>query len=211
MQFRYATSFDYILILLGTIAAIAHGTALPLLLLYFGDLTNIFISQSATLAAIDFLKQFMPNLTDVNCNSTFNASVPPLTLFNFSDTAVTITDIVQLNFTQGMCLLNADFIREIDKQTFAFLGIGAAVLILAYIQISFFQTSAERQVYKIRLRYYRAVLRQDIAWFDVNPTGEVSTRLSEYVHAWQREFGRRKGRERDQERERERERERKRE
>ena len=186
MQFRYATCFDYILILLGTIAALAHGTALPLLLLFFGDLTNIFFSQSATLTTIDLLEQFMPNLTDIDCNSTFNASVPPLSFFNFSDTVVTITDIIQLNFTQGMCLLNADFIREIDKQTFAFLGIGAAVFILAYIQISFFQTAAERQVYKIRLRYYRAVLRQDIAWFDVNPTGEVSTRLSEYEHESER-------------------------
>ena len=181
MQFRYATFLDFILMLLGTMAAIAHGTALPLLLLFFGDLTNIFLSQSASLEVINNLQPFMPNLTDIDCNSSFDSSNPALALFNFSTMDVTITDIIQLNFPQGMCLLGADFFREIDRQTFAFLGIGAAVFILAYIQISFFQTSAERQVYKIRLKYYRAVLRQDIAWFDVNPTGEVSTRISEYV------------------------------
>ena len=122
----------------------------------------------------------MENLTYINCSSTFdlgNATFPGLNV----SAPVTITDIIQVNFTQGMCLLDADFIREINSLTYAFLGIGAVVFVVAYIQISFFQTAAERQIYRIRLRYYQAVLRQDIAWFDANPTGEVATRLSEYV------------------------------
>ena len=168
--------------LFGAIAAVAHGAALPLLLLFFGDLTNIFFSQSATIAIIDLLERVVDNTTSINCSSTFDLSNVPIPGFNFT-TPVTITDIIQVNFTQGMCLLNDGFIGEINRQTYAFLGIGAAVFLVAYIQISFFQTAAERQIYKIRLKYYRAVIRQNIAWFDANPTGEVATRLSEYVPA----------------------------
>ena len=43
----------------------------------------------------------------------------------------------------------------------------------------FYQTACERQLYKIRLNYYRAILRQDIGWFDGNPSGELASRLSE--------------------------------
>ena len=142
----------------------AHGAALPLLLLFFGDLTDVFINQAVTVFYIDLV-----NITGVDCSSTF--------LFNGFNT--TITELIRLNSSTGTCLFEDDFIREINNQTYAFVGIGAAVFILAYIQISFVQAAAERQVYKIRLKYYRAVLRQNIAWFDDNPTGEVATRLSE--------------------------------
>ena len=142
----------------------AHGAALPLMLLFFGDLTDVFINQAVTVFYIDLV-----NMTGIDCNSTF--------LFN--ETLTTITELIQLNSPQGTCLLEDEFIREINTQTYAFVGIGVSVFILAYIQISFVQAAAERQVYKIRLEYYRAVLRQNIAWFDDNPTGEVATRLSE--------------------------------
>ena len=44
-----------------------------------------------------------------------------------------------------------------------------------------YQLAAERQVYKIRLLFYQAILRQNIGWFDSNPSGELSSRLTEYV------------------------------
>ena len=53
------------------------------------------------------------------------------------------------------------------------------VFLASYIQVFFYQTACERQLYKIRLYYYRAILRQDIGWFDSNPSGELASRLSE--------------------------------
>ena len=87
--------------------------------------------------------------------------------------------------TEARCLSTNDFIYGeggldgILWQIYIFIIIAGAVLIAAYIQISFIQTACERQIQKIRLNYYRAVLRQDIGWFDVNPSGEVSSRLNE--------------------------------
>ena len=43
-QFRYATGFDVLLMTLGTLGAIAHGISLPLLLVIFGDMTDLFIN-----------------------------------------------------------------------------------------------------------------------------------------------------------------------
>ena len=57
--------------------------------------------------------------------------------------------------------------------------ITAATFILAFLQISTMQLACERQVYKIRLAYYRAVLHQDIGWFDLNASGELTSRLNE--------------------------------
>ena len=154
--------------LVGTIAAMAHGAALPLLLLFFGDLTNVFFSQSATVLVSESL-QMNDTTLDINCTANY-------TFMGFTGT---ITEIIQLTNPQVRCLLGDEFLEAINLQTYAFLGIGASVFLLAYVQISFMQTAAERQIYKIRLKYYRAVLRQNIAWFDANPTGEISTRLSE--------------------------------
>jgi len=40
--------------------------------------------------------------------------------------------------------------------------------------------SCERQTHRIRKQFFRAILRQEIAWFDVHQSGELTTRLAEY-------------------------------
>ena len=77
------------------------------------------------------------------------------------------------------CLPNDEFIDTINRLVYGFVGVAVAALILGFTQISFFQVACERQVKRIRLQYYRAVLRQNMGWFDTNPSGELSSRLSE--------------------------------
>ena len=52
--------------------------------------------------------------------------------------------------------------------------IGCAVLVLSYCQTSFWMMSAERQVHRIRKAFFKAVMGQDIGWFDTSDPGEVS-------------------------------------
>lgn len=42
LQFRYAGWLDRLYMLVGTLAAIIHGVALPLMMLVFGDMTDTF-------------------------------------------------------------------------------------------------------------------------------------------------------------------------
>lgn len=39
--------------------------------------------------------------------------------------------------------------------------------------------SSERQANRIRVAYLKAMLRQDVGWFDVNKPGEVASRMQE--------------------------------
>ena len=173
-QFRYSTWFDRFLILLGTLAAMAHGACLPLLWLFFGSLTNTFISQSIS---VEFVSNYsLLNLT-IDCDSVID--FPPV---NSTLNNVTITDVLQqgIGFSgEVKCLTGEDFILAINMDVLTFVFFGIAVFLVALSHISLFQMTAERQVYRIRKEYYRAILRQDIAWFDANPCGELANRLSE--------------------------------
>jgi len=53
------------------------------------------------------------------------------------------------------------------------------VMIFAFCQVSLWAVAAERQVRRIRIHFLRAVLRQDIGWYDRLGSGELNTRLSE--------------------------------
>lgn len=160
--------------LLGTLAAMAHGACLPLLWLFFGSLTNTFISQDISSGIAENASDLF-NLT-INCSSVFNIPNGSAIIEN-----ATINGIIQgFGFDADVrCLLGDEFISEVNSDIFIFIYFGIAVFLAAMTHVSFFQIAAERQVYKIRLQYYRAILRQNVAWFDANPSGELATRLTE--------------------------------
>uniref|UniRef100_A0A8C9CAV1 Phosphatidylcholine translocator ABCB4 n=1 Tax=Phocoena sinus TaxID=42100 RepID=A0A8C9CAV1_PHOSS len=60
-------------------------------------------------------------------------------------------------------------------------GLGAGVLVAAYIQVSFWTLAAGRQIKKIRQEFFHAILRQEIGWFDINDTTELNTRLTDDI------------------------------
>lgn len=55
------------------------------------------------------------------------------------------------------------------------------MFITSYIQIACFESYAERLVHKLRQNYLKAILRQQIQWFDKQQTGNLTARLTEYV------------------------------
>lgn len=77
------------------------------------------------------------------------------------------------------CFNSDDFTQLIVTQCYIYVGIATAILIVSGLQSLLFQSVAERQIHLIRQKFYRAILRQDIGWFDANPSGELSSRLSE--------------------------------
>lgn len=58
---------------------------------------------------------------------------------------------------------------------------GAGVLVAAYLQVALWALAAGRQVKRIRILFFHQIMRQDIGWFDVNETGALNTRLTEWV------------------------------
>lgn len=64
---------------------------------------------------------------------------------------------------------------------FMYFGYGIAILILATISMTCWHTICERQIYQIRKRYFAAVLRQNMGWFDSHPSGELITKMSDGI------------------------------
>jgi ABC-type multidrug transport system fused ATPase/permease subunit len=59
---------------------------------------------------------------------------------------------------------------------FLYLGIG--IFVCAYPEIAFFGVSSQRQASRIRQEYLKAILRQDMAWFDMCKSNQLATRLA---------------------------------
>ncbi|XP_043923456.1 ATP-dependent translocase ABCB1 [Protopterus annectens] len=139
-MFRYADSQDIILMLFGTVMAVAHGAGLPLMIFVFGDMTDSFV------------------------NSGFPGQLPD-------------------NFTGNLTMNVTETLEEqMTRYAYYYSGLGAAVLVAAYFEISFWTLAAGRQIKKIRHQFFHAVLRQEIGWFDVNDPGELNTRLTDDIN-----------------------------
>ncbi|XP_075683429.1 ATP-binding cassette sub-family B member 5-like isoform X1 [Rhinoderma darwinii] len=63
-----------------------------------------------------------------------------------------------------------------------YVGIGAAVLLCGYVQVSFWVLAAARQTRRMRKMFFHSVLSQEMSWFDVTKSGELNTRLTEDVN-----------------------------
>lgn len=47
-QFRYSSCLDKLLMIVGSLLAIAHGSSLPIMMIIFGDMTDSFVSSGGT-------------------------------------------------------------------------------------------------------------------------------------------------------------------
>ena len=162
--------------LVGFLAAATNGAVLPTSMIVFGRMINLFVYKNLTaeIAATLGNVTVTPNTVadiDLNC------SLVELGL----ETLATMSQTSSLAFNLGnfQCLSNVDFLSGVDIFIIAFAGLGATSIILGFIQVSTFSLAATRQTHRIRKRFYRSILRQNVAWFDENKAGELNSRLVE--------------------------------
>uniref|UniRef100_A0A8C9CPK4 Phosphatidylcholine translocator ABCB4 n=1 Tax=Phocoena sinus TaxID=42100 RepID=A0A8C9CPK4_PHOSS len=77
--------------------------------------------------------------------------------------------------------INLKTFELFSRYAYYYSGLGAGVLVAAYIQVSFWTLAAGRQIKKIRQEFFHAILRQEIGWFDINDTTELNTRLTDDI------------------------------
>uniref|UniRef100_A0A8C6F7D8 Phosphatidylcholine translocator ABCB4 n=1 Tax=Monodon monoceros TaxID=40151 RepID=A0A8C6F7D8_MONMO len=87
------------------------------------------------------------------------------------------------SFPGKLCLqtVNIKTFELFSRYAYYYSGLGAGVLVAAYIQVSFWTLAAGRQIKKIRQEFFHAILRQEIGWFDINDTTELNTRLTDDI------------------------------
>ncbi|XP_026218183.1 bile salt export pump-like isoform X1 [Anabas testudineus] len=177
--FRFATCNEILMMVVGSVCAVLHGSAQPLVLLVFGLLTDTFIEYDIELNELmDDRKECVNNT--IQWKKNYTASV---TLLNQTDWSLmnnsTWEMLTPLKGTP--CgLLNIEY--EMTQFAFYYVGIGAAVFLLGYFQISLWVTAAARQVQRIRKMYFSKVMRMEIGWFDCTSVGELNTRMSDDIN-----------------------------
>ncbi|XP_076580220.1 bile salt export pump isoform X1 [Chaetodon auriga] len=171
--FRFATCNDILMMVAGSVCAVLHGSAQPLMLLVFGLLTDTFIDYDIELNILSDDRRECVNNTIQWKNQT-----ALIQLLYQSDWSSMNTSA--LPEVRSCGILDIEY--EMTKFAFYYVGIGAAVFVLGHFQISLWVTAAARQIQLIRRIYFSKVMRMEIGWFDCTSVGELNTRMSDDIN-----------------------------
>uniref|UniRef100_A0A673MSS0 Bile salt export pump n=1 Tax=Sinocyclocheilus rhinocerous TaxID=307959 RepID=A0A673MSS0_9TELE len=157
LQFRFASCREICMMIFGSICAIIHGSAQPLMLLVFGMLTDTFIEYDIELN----------ELTDPE-KVCVNNTIQWRNLTEEENLALNMTKSCGIVHDLNKAKLKLDPIKE--------------VFLCFFPQISLWITAAARQIQIIRKMYFRKVMRMEIGWFDCTSVGELNTRMSDDIN-----------------------------
>ena len=150
--------------LVGVATAIAHGVGLPLLMVVFGETTDVFSNEFLTR---DIARSVNESVDDLNC-----------THLNMI-CSTTERDTCGFFVEDDFCTTSDDLVEEINRLVIFYCALGVTVFISGWLHISLFQYACERQLHVIRKKFFHSILRQEIGWFDVNNVGELNSRINE--------------------------------
>jgi len=149
--FKFSTPLDAFLVIFGLTVAFGCGSSMPLLCITFGDTLQSFSTNANHKA------------TEASANGDWEA--PP------SD----VLEVLQWSVLIKMKHLNG----SIQRFGIYMFILSAVLWILSWIFVTCLNLAAARQVFRIRGEFLRAVLRQDIAWYDTNTSTDFASRLTE--------------------------------
>ncbi|KAG7280410.1 hypothetical protein CRUP_028150 [Coryphaenoides rupestris] len=143
----------------GSLCALVHGAASPLMLLVYGMMTDTFVAYELEVQVLADLDKICRNNTVWWRNESVYVTPENTTI-----------------------LCGVDIEAQMTMFAYYYIGIGLGVLILSYFQIALWVTAAAKQVLIIRKTYFRKVMRMEIGWFDCNSVGELNTRISDDIN-----------------------------
>ena len=167
--------------LVGLLAAIAHGAVLPLSMLVFGQMINFFVFQSisASITASNTANN-TANQTNIILNAVpVNCSLVDQTVQIARASDMSSEQMGTLGNADFYCITSDGLFNQLNIIVAEFVALAVGSMLLGFIQVSTFSLAAMRQTHHIRKRFYRSILRQNVAWFDENKAGELNSRLVE--------------------------------
>ena len=88
-----------------------------------------------------------------------------------------------IDFAREQALSNGtatfDLEGELTKFAIYYVYLAVGILVVGYLQLAFWTWTATRQTRQMRLAFFKAILKQDIGWFDTTESGELNNRLTE--------------------------------
>jgi len=155
--YRYATSFDFLLLTVGILAASINGAGLPVLFIFFGDITTSFT---------EYGKYDTCNFDYTTCKDA-----------GLINATMTVTE-----FNDQIGSLQTSFRSDAIQTVLMMVYIGCATFTCSTLQVACFSLQSVRQMKEIRLEYFRSILRQDMGFHDKTPAGELNVRLSSDIN-----------------------------
>lgn len=123
---------------------------------------------------LDVLLMILGTLSAMGLGATF-----PLQFIIFGDLINTFIDYTKYQSPNNTQPFDLD--KEMTKFALYYVYISVGTLIVAYGHMGLWSLTATRQVNKMRLAFFKSVLKQDIGWFDTTDSGELNTRLNGWV------------------------------
>eukprot|EP00043_Microstomoeca_roanoka_P013304 m.130297 g.130297 ORF g.130297 m.130297 type:complete len:1336 (+) comp15719_c0_seq1:159-4166(+) len=85
--------------------------------------------------------------------------------------------------------INQELVDNVAQTSLYILYLACAAAFTSYFQVAMFTLSAQRQSLRIRKLYFKALVRQEMAWYDKQKTGALSTRISSDIPKIQEALG----------------------
>ncbi|XP_040058489.2 bile salt export pump [Gasterosteus aculeatus] len=157
--FRFATCKDTLMMLAGSLCAVIHGAATPLMLLVYSRMTNTFVAYEIE----------VQTLKDENTTCSNN-------------TIYWKNGSVYETAGNDSVYCGVDIEAQMTMFAYYYVGIGIGVLFVSYFQIVLWMSAAARQTYQMRKTYFKKIMQMEIGWFDCNSVGELNTRMSDDIN-----------------------------
>ena len=167
------------MIFMASLFSVMTGTLIPLESIIMGQFFNIFISYNAA--------RQLPISFVADGNITCTTNTAQQILNNFAN----MSDQIFCDATREGNVINSasnffcDPDQTLTEQTttlslyFVYLGVGTFVLM--FLADAIWAISALRQSKRLRLEYYRAILRHNISWFETNDVSRLGPEFLKYV------------------------------
>ena len=168
------------MIAVGVVTGFLSGAALPCHMLLFGRVINQFVYFTQ-------VDGFLENATTLNetvrCNRDLAGPALRLLLTNTSNNSYFCAESgggeifdELLNF---VCEPSETLKESVGVYSYYYVAIAVGVMITTFLSNALWNMSAYRQTLRMRMAFYRSVLYQEIGWFDVTESAQLSTRLAE--------------------------------
>jgi ABC-type multidrug transport system fused ATPase/permease subunit len=177
------------------------GAGLPALMIFMGKLTDTFIKYEFFNGMTSF-----PNASDYyyygsNLSEVYNSENYSEFIRLVEHDFKTMIDS-RVNFTVMRIRLKMDekeFAKELKNTTFlgdphykdVFIDesnnwsiymavVGIAFLLCGYVMVATLSGAANNQAHRIRILFFKAILKQDISWYDTKTSGDFATKVTAY-------------------------------
>ena len=156
-------SYEILLMILGTIAALGAGVAAPLMCYLFGDMANDFSSVNVDDSQMDLLEQLMKCKNQDEINALAGGNPDRIWVYT-------------LVYNQAKTMFNK-FDDNVDDLVRKLLIIGACMFVAFGLEKFLWCYVGMRQMHHLKEKYFAVILRQEQGWFDANNAYEFSTKV----------------------------------